>query len=307
MYQHDMISRPHILLVDDMQDNLMILAESLKNRYILSSATNGITALKYVHENPPDLILLDIMMPGMSGYDVLKRLKADESSQHIPVIFITALGDEQEETMGLHMGAVDYIRKPFSPAVVNARVETHLELKRKTDLLERLASFDSLTGLANRRRFDEYLGRSWRQCTRSSSSLALIMGDIDFFKEYNDCYGHTQGDQCLRDVAQALLLSARRPTDLVARYGGEEFTIMLPETDCDGAMAVAQNILHNVNQLHLPHATSSCSKHVTISLGVAVTRPAQATSSASLLQGADAMLYEAKAHGRNRVYGPVTV
>ena len=185
-------------------------------------------------------------------------------------------------------------------------METHLELKYKTDQLEKLASHDGLTGLANRRKFDDFFDRAWRQCVRTSGSLALIMGDIDYFKGYNDSYGHAQGDICLHSVAQALLQSARRPTDLVARYGGEEFAVMLPDTCLEGALAVARSIQNNVAALKLPHKASQCSGYVTISLGIAVVRPTLNASSLHLIQEADKRLYAAKSQGRNQICGPMT-
>jgi diguanylate cyclase (GGDEF)-like protein len=250
-------------------------------------------------DEPPDLILLDIMMPEMDGYEVCRRLKADFRTKNIPVIFITAMNQEEDETKGLEIGAVDYITKPFSMAIVKARVRTHLELKRHRDMLENLSSLDGLTGIPNRRRFDEMLDTEWRHCLRENVFLSLIMMDIDYFKNFNDNQGHQAGDDCLKKVAMMLASSVRRPMDFVARYGGEEFVAILPKTDADGIAIVAENIRKNIESLLIPHSHSPASDYVTVSLGGAAVVPNTQLSSDILVKAADDALFQAKREGRN--------
>lgn len=207
------------------------------------------------------------MMPDMDGYEVCRRLKQEEKTANIPVIFITARDQEEDETRGLDAGAVDYITKPFSLPIVGARVKTHLELKRHRDLLENLSSKDGLTGIPNRRRFDEMLKREWNSAVRKGNPLSLVMIDIDHFKAYNDNYGHWRGDDCLRLVAGALFSTPQRPGDFTARYGGEEFVSILPETDMEGALSVCRAMQKMIGALEIPHAFSTVAGHITISLG----------------------------------------
>lgn len=291
-----------ILIVDDAPENIKILGQVLKSDHTVSFATNGENALRIARSDiPPDLILLDIMMPGLDGYEVCRRLKADRKTRNIPVIFITAMSEVEDETRGLEIGAVDYITKPFSRAIVKARVKTHLELKRHRDMLENLSSLDGLTGIPNRRRFDEFFDSEWRLAIRESVSLSLIMLDIDYFKEFNDEYLHVAGDDCLRKVAKTLSHSVRRPTDFVARYGGEEFAAVLPRTDISGAKTVADTMRENIKSLSIPHVRSSVMPCVTISAGAATIIPSRKSSSDALIKGADDALYKAKKGGRNQV------
>ena len=296
---------PLILIVDDTPLNIHVLAEALRAEYRVKVATSGPGALD-IAANPdlrPDLILLDVMMPEMDGYEVCRRLKQNPQTQHIPVIFVTAKTDVIDEEQGLSLGAVDYIAKPFHQAIVKARVRNHINLKLKTDLLESLALVDGLTNIPNRRRFDEALEQEWKRSTRSGESLALIMADIDHFKAYNDHYGHGGGDQCLKAVAQALAQSIDRAGDIVARYGGEEFVAVMPNTDAAGAQLLAERWRANVAALRLPHGFSSAADHVTISVGYAALKPVIDRAPTELLELADKMLYQAKEQGRNRVCG----
>jgi diguanylate cyclase (GGDEF)-like protein len=240
-------------------------------------------------------------MPDMDGYEVCRRLKADKRTRNIPVIFITTMGQEEDETKGFEAGAVDYIIKPFSKAIVKARVSTHLELKRNRDIFQTLSSLDGLTGIPNRRRFDETLDMEWRLAMRESVWLSLIMIDIDYFKKFNDEYLHLAGDECLRRVARTLSESVRRPMDIVARYGGEEFAAILPRTNREGAKQVAETMRNNVCSLNIPHIRSLVNHVVTISLGTATVIPSASLSPDVLIKTADKALFEAKEQGRNRV------
>ncbi|WP_454020456.1 diguanylate cyclase [Azospirillum sp. Marseille-Q6669] len=294
-------ARSKILVVDDIPSNVHVLSRILKDEHDIYFATDGAKALELAQSRLPDLVLLDIMMPGMDGYEVCSRLKTDPITRDIPVIFISAKSEVEDETYGLEVGAIDFISKPISPPIVKARVRNHLLLKRQTDLLRTLSFADGLTGIANRRRFDEVLLREWRRCGRVQLPLSLIMLDVDQFKPYNDHYGHQAGDECLRAVAQLLAEQMMRPGDLIARYGGEEFVCLLPETDEDGAVQVAERLRETVANRRLPHAVSHVADHVTISLGVATARPTLDDTPDRLTQLADGLLYEAKRAGRNRV------
>jgi len=291
-----------ILIVDDMPINIQVLADALKSDYRVRVATTGPRALEIAgSDDPPDLILLDVMMPEMDGYEVCRRLKSDASTSEIPVIFVTAKHDVLDETLGLDLGAVDYITKPFFVPIVKARVRTHLNLKMKTDLLEEMAFLDGLTHIPNRRRFDESLRLEWRRAARVREPLSAVMLDVDFFKPYNDHYGHGAGDLCLRRIAGALIACVSRPTDLVARYGGEEFMALLPNTDEDGAARVAERMRAAIDALRLPHEHSGIGDHLTISAGYATIRPDVGDNPSSLCEAADRALYRAKSGGRNRV------
>ena len=294
--------RQKILIVDDTPENIAVLVQTLRNQYELSVSVDGRTALQIAaSENRPDLILLDIVMPGIDGYEVCKRLKADPATADIPVIFVTAMNEVADEAKGLELGAIDYISKPISPPIVSARVKNHLELKRHRDLLSDLSSVDGLTGIANRRRFNQTLKEEWRRCSRSLSTLSLLMIDIDSFKDFNDHYGHVAGDECIKKIATTLASSTRRVGDLVARYGGEEFGVILPETSRAGAENVAERIRANIAALNIVHAFSACSDRVTVSIGVGSMIPRADSDPEALTLAADSMLYRAKQEGRDCV------
>lgn len=285
-----------VLIVDDEPANIQVLAEALTG-YELSFATSATRALELAMEQAPDLILLDVLMPGMDGFDALRWLKAEARTQHIPVIFVTSMTDIEDEERGFAFGAVDYIQKPISPAIVRARVRTHIELKRQRDLLEEHAALDGLTGIANRRRFDQELRRSWHAAQRSGLPLTLMLLDVDQFKRYNDFYGHSPGDECLRRVAAALHGAFSRGEDLAARYGGEEFALLLG--DADGA-SQARRALEAVAALQIPHARSDSGVIVSVSIGAVTTLAAPGTSADAAMALADSLLYAAKSAGRDR-------
>ena len=293
--------RATVLIVDDSPGIIQTLAGVLEDEFEVIFATRGARALEQVAARPVDLILLDVVMPEMDGHEVCRRLKGMDESRDIPVIFLTARGEADEEALGLSLGAVDYIGKPFSPPVVLARVRTHIELKNKRDELQRLSMVDGLTGIANRRRFDEVLEREWRRARRERYPLSLLMLDVDHFKAYNDHYGHLAGDDALRRVARAIEVNGRRPGDFVGRYGGEEFVCILPTSDAAGALAVGEQCRGAVEALAIPHAGSSVAAVVSVSIGVATIEPSGGDALATLLERADDALYQAKREGRNRV------
>ena len=293
--------RPCLLLVDDQPINIRTLHQLFAADCQVLMATSGAQALALCRDRLPDLLLLDVEMPGMNGFELCAQLKADVLLSAIAVIFVTSNDQAEDETRALEAGAADFISKPFNPAVVRARVRAQLTLKRQADLLREMVFVDGLTGVHNRRHFDAQLAAEAQRASRSGGSLGLLLADVDFFKGYNDCYGHLAGDDCLRRVAAALESCLGRPTDVLSRYGGEEFACILPETDLGGALAVASNMERAVRDLQLPHARSDVAPYITVSLGVAVTPPGATCEPAALIGMADEQLYRAKAEGRARV------
>lgn len=293
-------AKASVLIVDNTPANIQVLAEALASDYRVRVASQGTKALEIAcSADPPDLILLDVMMPEMDGYQVCQQLKADERTSSIPIIFVTAKSGIEDETYGLNLGAVDYINKPFHLPVVRARVKAHINLKLKTDLLENLVQIDGLTYIPNRRRFDQVFAQEWARMGRDQQPLALAMIDVDHFKAYNDHYGHGAGDDCLRQVAAALQRSLQRPADLAARYGGEEFVLLLPNTDGPGACTIAERARCAVAAADLPHAHSPTAGHVTVSIGIAAMDVPDGDPQ-RLLAAADQALYQAKREGRDR-------
>ena len=298
-------SQAKLLVVDDQPINIQTLHEIFKDDYQVFMATSGPQALAICQHDTPDLVILDIDMPGMGGFEVCAQLQADAVLKQVPVIFLTAHRDIDHETQGLALGAADFIAKPVNPAVVRARVKTHLLFKQQADQLRKLTFLDGLTGIYNRRYFDHQLAVEMARARRIQQPLGLVMIDIDHFKCMNNRYGHLAGDDCLRLVASTLNASLNRPADVLARFGGEEFVCMLPETDLAGAMAIAQLMEQQVRALGIPNEDAQTNPCVTLSLGVAVMAGDVAEDPASLLGRADAQLYEAKRTGRARVCGEV--
>lgn len=292
--------RPRVLIVDDQAANVRVMGEALGSAYDVLFATSGAKALEIAAASPLDLILLDVVMPELDGFEVCRRLKGDPRTSDIPVIFVTAREEASEEARGFELGGVDYITKPIRPAIVRARVQTHLELKRSRDLLATMATIDGLTGIANRRRFDAALEDEWKRAARTSSWFTLALLDVDHFKNFNDSYGHGRGDECLRGVAKAVAGVARRPGDLAARYGGEEFAIVLPQTDAAAAHGLLARVLRAVEALAIAHGASSCADHVTVSIGAVSAIASEGETTAALLADTDRLLYEAKSNGRNQ-------
>ena len=293
--------KPRLLVVDDQPTNIQVLYRVFADDCQVFMATSGEQALHTAREEAPDVILLDVMMPDMDGYEVCRQLKQDSATRDIPILFVTAHHEAQEEARGLACGAVDFITKPIHPAVVRARVHTHLTLQRQTEVLKRLVFIDALTHAFNRRYFDERLAEEWARAQRTGRPLGLILIDVDYFKQFNDVNGHQRGDDALRQVAQALKGTILRPGDVVCRYGGEEFACLLPDTDLDGALQVAQRMKLAVRDLAIGHPASAVAEVLTISAGVAVRTPTSRGDTAALLALADAQLYRAKAEGRARV------
>ena len=292
--------KPTILVVDDMTTTLLLLHDLLKDTYEVKIAKSGTKALEILESpNDIDLILLDIEMPDINGYDVCKRIKNNETIKNIPIIFITGRTSQEDEEYGLNLGAIDYITKPFNKAIVKLRLKNYLDLKIKNDMLEKLSMYDGLTNIRNRRFFDETFEKTFSEIKRDKKSLAVLMIDIDFFKPYNDNYGHGQGDETLRKVAKALEKTIKRASDFVARYGGEEFVILLKDINKDGVEAVANNLLNAIRELKITHEFSKIENYVTVSIGVSYYNSSSDITKLELLLKADETLYSVKNSGRN--------
>ncbi|QYK01253.1 diguanylate cyclase domain-containing protein [Shewanella psychrotolerans] len=297
------LGKGKILLVDDQPLNIKILHQLFHQEFEMYMATSGEQAIEVCRKVKPDLVLLDIEMPGITGFEVCETLKADPLTATTAIIFVTAHFDEEQEARGFQVGAVDFIHKPINSIITSARVQNQFLLKRQSDVLRSFALIDSLTGLPNRRQFELSLPESWRHCIRYNKPLTLMMLDVDFFKHYNDAYGHQKGDDCLRIVAKAIASITRRPYDVVARYGGEEFICIFPDTTLDGGLSIAKKMISAVEALAIEHKGSRISSSVTISAGVASVCPSQNLTWQSVIEEADKQLYQAKENGRNRVCG----
>lgn len=292
-----------MLIVDDSTTNRQMLADLLQADYTVLNAENGEEGLQLAQEHRPDVILLDVMMPEMDGYEVLKRLKQDDRTSSLCVVFITGLDTAEAEERGLIEGASDYVTKPFHPLVVKARVALHMQVVRQRRMLESLANIDGLTELPNRRQFDAVLSAEWARSRRTKQTLSVALLDVDFFKRYNDHYGHAMGDHVLQLLAKTLQKRVQRPADLVARYGGEEFVVIMPDTTIEGALELAERLRIGVEGLGIPHKRSSAAVCATVSIGVASSAPEDLPSAEALLHRADERLYRAKKAGRNRIVG----
>ncbi|MCJ8267883.1 MAG: diguanylate cyclase [Psychrosphaera sp.] len=293
-------TKPNVLIVDDEKSNLKILSEILKEEANVLIAKNGVQAVAKAKQLRPTLILLDVVMPEMDGFAVITALKNDERTHSIPVIFITGLRDVDNEEKGFSLGACDYIQKPFHASIVKARVKLHLQLARQCQLLEQLANIDPLTGLANRRKFDQVLELEWLSARRDKSTLSILMIDIDFFKPYNDNYGHPAGDDIIVHVAQTLREQFGRPRDFVGRYGGEEFVVILPNTPGDSVPEKMKSCCAAVSEMALKHEYSSVDSVITISAGGVSCLASLDITAQQAVEAADANLYLAKGSGRNQ-------
>ena len=287
------------MVAEDEPTTALIIAGALRGEFEVVQVSTGAEVLNRVAAGDIDLVLLDVVMPGIDGFDVCRRLKNNPHSAAIPVIFVTALEGSAAEAQGFDVGAVDYITKPIRPSIVRARVRTHVELKRTRDLLEQLASVDPLTGIANRRRFDATICEEWRRSSRRRRWLSLALVDVDHFKQFNDRYGHLAGDECLRAIAASLVQGTRRAGELAARYGGEEFGLILPDVEPAMMHGIMRALLNGISSVSPAGATPNACEIMTVSVGAISVVPPQDASETSALATADALLYEAKAGGRD--------
>jgi len=289
-----------LLIVDDENANLKILTHILGLEYTIYTATNGPNALEKAKEFLPDLILLDILMPGMDGYATLSEIKSCEEIKKTPVIFISGLDSEEDEEKGLSFEAADYITKPFKAPIVKLRVRNQIQIFNQMRTIERLSRIDQLTNIPNRRSFDERLQMEWKQAVREQTPISLLILDLDHFKNSNDTYGHQTGDVILQTVAGTFSQSFKRPGDFAARWGGEEFVVLLPNTPLDGALEVAEKIRSDIENTTISALDGSKVK-VTISVGINSLIPGKDDSIDTFISNADKALYSAKETGRNKV------
>lgn len=298
------ISDGRILIVDDEPINCEIMEHMLGSLYQVSSVYSGEEAIAVCHsDNRPDLVLLDIMMGGMSGIETCRAIKTNDYTANIPIIFITAVQDEQQQTACWDAGGVDFVVKPVNGIELRNRVRAHLTHKLQTDLLLTLTYVDKLTGAYNRHYLDDVQPKLEKISKRNKSPLSILMIDIDWFKLYNDHFGHVKGDRCLRVVADEIVDVLQRPADLLVRFGGEEFMGLLVDTDNKGAIHVAEKILERIKTKNIDHPKSQFSR-ISVSIGVATLIGKDSKSKFSdVIQIADNNLYEAKSLGRNQVKG----
>lgn len=295
-----MSPQPTVLIVDDDRINRALLAELLKDDCRLLLAKDGLSGLDIAQREDVSLILLDVSMPGMDGYEVMRRLRANPETADIGVIFITGMAEEEDEEKGLMLGAADYVQKPIRPAIVKARVKVHLKLAAQRRELERLSLQDGLTGIANRRYFDDAFERCLRRAARQGESLGVAIFDVDYFKQYNDFYGHGAGDEALRQVAAVFSHFTRRPGDVAARYGGEEFVLLMPQAS--NFADIAEELRQTIVARSIAHARSPTSAVLTLSGGGVIVTQLQGLTTTQLLAQADTLLYRSKNEGRNRVF-----
>ncbi|WCL48850.1 GGDEF domain-containing response regulator [Leptospira sp. GIMC2001] len=322
-----------ILIIDDSVEKAMILQRLLNKNLpykvdIVPSAEEGLDRLEYSSSNqnvPYDIVLMDILLPGMNGIQATEKLKKLTKYEDIPILMITSSSDEEFIDSAFKAGAMDYINTtPIRPLELLARVNSAIRLRNEMDrrkkreeellettrilnmtnrLLEKISSHDPLTNLYNRRYFDQFLEFEWNKLSNSKKPITLLMLDVDFFKSYNDEYGHQAGDTALKKVAEVLSESATRNRDTAARYGGEEFCLILPETDASGGLLLAKTICNRIYNLKIQHKHSAFNEILTISIGVATAQPEDVNkmSMIDLIEKADKALYEAKSKGRNQV------
>ena len=305
-----------ILIADDSRTSRAALGDQLRAMgHTVIEAHEGAQAIELFRADEPDLVVLDVDMPVMNGYETAQRLRALGGDHGwIPIIFLSSNVQDNDIAAGIEAGGDDYLTKPVSAVVLRAKINA---MQRITDMRSRLVDLsrelaninaslreqstqDGLTGIPNRRSFDAAFDQEWNHATRSGKPLALILGDVDHFKRYNDTYGHLRGDECLKAIASAMRHAARRKVDVVARYGGEEFAMLLPDTSSVSALLVGGNVLQGIRALQLPHTGSPTSANLTISLGVCSGVPAPGKTPADLMKVADRALYEAKSKGRNQ-------
>jgi len=290
-----------ILVIDDDRIALDLIMLTFNTTATVLTALNSENGLEIAVNEQPDLILLDTLIQDVDGHEICSQLKSMPETENIPIIILSNSNQVEDELAALDKGAIDFVTKPVEALILKARVANHLFQKRDRDQLKLMSSIDALTEVANRRRFDEYLHLEWRRAVRSRYPISLLMIDIDYFKSYNDTYGHQKGDECLKAVASEIKQYLRRPSDMVARYGGEEFSVILPETPSYSAFSLAKHIWSGVGNLNIEHTGSARVGHLTISIGAATTIPDEKQSISQFIEISDKNLYKSKNEGRNRI------
>jgi len=288
-----------VLIIDDHETTITALQKILSAEFTVFAALNGNEGIKLAEKYLPDVILLDILMLDMDGYAVIKELKQNDITKNIPVIFLTALTSDADEEKGLAMGAVDYIVKPFSPAIVRLRLNNQIKMLEQLHTIEKLSMSDQLTGLPNRRSFEDRSKVEWARACREQSPISILIIDIDKFKDYNDTHGHLQGDVVLQVIARVFTKVLKRPADFIARWGGEEFIVIMPNTNSRGAQEIAEQIRSMAEQTMILDQENNISG-ITVSIGIN-SKSAPSGKLPDFFNGADTALYDAKRKGRNRV------
>jgi diguanylate cyclase (GGDEF)-like protein len=292
--------KPIVLVVDDDITTIKFIAQAIRDEYEVIFALSAQECLhKANSELKPALILLDVKMPDVDGFQICDQLKSSQETNHIPVVFLTSAKLAADQVRGFEVGATDYITKPINTKILRARLKAHIRQSRDLKNLEELVLTDALTGVANRRKFNEAISSDWKLGVRDQKPISLLMIDIDDFKRFNDHYGHPEGDKCLIAVANTLRKSIERPIDMLARIGGEEFVILLPDTDLDGAEFIAQKVINAFHSLSYPHSESRVRDIVTLSIGISCTTPSLEDQSEQLIYAADKALYKAKHDGKD--------
>lgn len=289
-----------ILIVDDSKLYAAQLRSILEDVYDITVAYTAEDGLNYARTGGFSLVLLDVVMPEMDGFMLLKMLQEEVVTQSVPVILITSLSDIENEQYGFTLGAVDYITKPFHPLIVKARVTTHIKLYNYRRQVEHQSKTDQLTGVPNRRQHDEHSHVKWKEAVRLQVPFSVCMFDIDHFKAFNDTFGHPAGDKVIISVAKTVSAYLKRSTDFFGRYGGEEFVAFMLGGSAEKNYKHLKRIRKALEDLHIPHAPSA-GEWVTVSIGGVTVMPREEDTYASCLKMADKMLYEAKNNGRNRV------
>jgi diguanylate cyclase (GGDEF)-like protein len=296
-YEEDTV----VLIVEDNPINLKVLNSIVEKKYIVLTAKDGEEAYEVIKNNHIDLILLDVMLPKMDGFTLCKLLKDSKEYNDIPIIFVTSLNDQDSELEGLQIGGVDFITKPYSAPIVLARVDTQIKLQQQARKLNELANIDQLTNIYNRRGFEENIKNLWSKAVKKKSLITIMMIDADYFKQYNDSYGHVEGDECIKSIAIAIKKSIDVKVDLLARYGGEEFVVVTISDNIDHTKSMAEAIKKSVYNLNIEHKSSSISDRVTVSIGVVSSYTKDIAGYAQLVISADEALYEAKKSGRDKI------
>ena len=294
----------NVLIVDDEPISRMLLESILEPVFCCTTAESGHEALLYCAENAPDLVLLDMNMPDINGLEVCNTLKQSPVTIQIPVIFVTSTLDVESENACWEVGASDFVMKPVNASTLTHRIKTHIQNKLRTEFLEKMTFHDQLTGLYNRTYLTREIPLLIRQVARDQSNIGAIMIDIDYFKLFNDNYGHLEGDLCLQKVAKIISDTVKRPKDAVIRFGGEEFLVLLPYIDYQGTKIVAQQLVEAVTNASIPHG-KGIEGRVSISAGFAVWKAADVVDDdySALVEDADISLFEAKERGRNQAKG----
>ncbi|WP_313583089.1 GGDEF domain-containing response regulator [Lacrimispora sp.] len=290
-----------ILIVEDGKVSQKVLVDTLQETYNVRVVSTGKEAIQMAKQFRPHLILLDIILPDTSGFDVLKDLKGTKSTQNIPIIVITGLDNDNDEEKALCLGAVDYVRKPFNKVLVNARVRIHIKIVEQLLTIEKLSFYDALTDLANRRKFDYHMEYEWQRALRKKTTIGLLLMDLDNFKNYNDTYGHRQGDAMLKAVAGVLKKTLNQTTILPCRWGGEEFAVLVPETSLEKLSLIAENIRSTIETMEVPRNNANGITRITASISAISANPYQRGQLEGFIESADRLLYQAKKEGRNRV------